>query len=291
MSFQSHLFLLVFLPALGLAAWLARRFAPICFKPVLIAASLLFHASWALVSLPFFLGSILFNRLAVEALHATANQRARWWILTACIGGNIAAIVILRDLVPFTRDPIPAPGVSFYSFTQIAYLLDTHAGAEPRRGVVDYLLFVAFFPAQIAGPILTAREVMPAITALPRTGPSGEDVMRGLGIALIGLLKKTLLADPLEPTVAAGYADPSAIDTIGAWRVVIAYFLRLYSDFSGYSDMAVGLARMFGLRYPWNFASPYQARGVIDYWSRWHISLTRFFLTALHAPLAMAILR
>jgi D-alanyl-lipoteichoic acid acyltransferase DltB (MBOAT superfamily) len=291
MSFQSYPFLLLFLPALGLAAWLARRFAPSWYKPALIAASLLFHASWALVSLPLFLGSIALNRLAVEALHATTTPRARNWILNAGIIGNLAAILALRDLLPFATDPIPALGVSFYSFTQIAYLLDTNAGVEPRRSLTDYLLFVAFFPAQIAGPILTAREVMPTLTALPHAGPTAEDVMRGLGIFLIGLLKKTLLADPLATTVATGYAEPAGLDTLGAWRVALSYFLQLYFDFSGYSDMAVGLALLFGLRYPWNFASPYQARGVIEYWSRWHISLTRFFMTALHAPLAMAILR
>lgn len=237
-------------------------------------------------------------------LHRAATPGPRRLILVGAIASNLGLLVWFRYLTAWLGgldailgtglafpEPLALLGVSFFTFTQIGYLLDCHAGIEPRRSLADHLLFVTFFPSLIAGPILTAREMMPQIAALDQRGPTFDDMARGAGIFLVGLLKKTLLADPLAPMVAEGHADPAALSLFGAWQVGLGYLLQLYFDFSGYSDMAVGLARMAGLRYPWNFASPYQARSVIDYWQRWHISLTRFFMATLHAPLAMAILR
>ena len=301
MSFQSHAFLLLFLPlVLGLTAAM-RRWAPQAVKLVLLAASVAFHLSWTPAALPVFALSIAANRLVSNGFDQCAARRT---LLLGAIAGNLLLLVWARYLTAWLAAFEPgiatawAPnehliplGISFFTFTQIGYLLDRHAGIEPRRPLLDHILFVGFFPGQIAGPVLTAREMMPQFSALDRTAPTTEDLARGLGIFLIGLGKKTLLADPLLPMVNAGYADPGALGLFGAWVAAVAYFLMLYLDFSAYSDMSVGLARLFGLRYPWNFASPYQARSVIEYWQRWHVSLTRFFMTALHAPMAMAVLR
>ncbi len=304
MSFQSHAFLLLFLPlALALAA-AARRWSPAAVKPLLIGASLVFYASWVPATLPIFIASIAGNRAASTAFEYLQRPGARRCLLLAAIAGNLLALVWFRYLAAWLgeldawfgtgltmAEPLAPLGISFFTFTQVGYLLDRHAGIEPHRALVDQILFVSFFPSQIAGPVLTAREVMPQLAELDRAGPTAEDLARGTGIFLIGLVKKTLLADPLLPMVNAGYADPVALGLFGAWQTALAYWLMLYLDFSAYSDMAVGVARLFGLRYPWNFASPYQARGVIDYWQRWHVSLTRFFMATLHAPLAMAIMR
>lgn len=304
MTFQSHAFLLGFLPFVLAGSAALRAWAPGWLKPCLIAVSLGFFASWGAAGLPFFLASIAGNRLATQALHRATAPGWRRLILGCATAGNLGLLVWFRYLTAWLggldailgtglafAEPLALLGVSFFTFTQIGYLLDCHAGIEPPRPLADHLLFVTFFPSLIAGPILTAREMMPQIATLERRPVGFEDLARGGGIFLIGLLKKTLLADPLAPIVAAGHADPAALSLFGAWQVGLGYFLQLYFDFSGYSDMAVGLARMAGLRYPWNFASPYQARGVIEYWQRWHISLTRFFMATLHAPLAMAILR
>lgn len=304
MSFQSHAFLLLFLPlTLALTAAM-RRWAPQAVKPALLLASAGFHLSWTPAALPVFALSIAANRLASNGFDRLAAPDARRALLLGAIGGNLLLLAWARYLTTWL--PALAPGlagawwpdehliplgISFFTFTQIGYLLDRHAGIEPRRPLLDHVLFVGFFPGQIAGPVLTAREMMPQFTALDRAGPAAEDLARGLGIFLIGLGKKTLLADPLLPMVSAGYADPGALGLFGAWVAALAYFLMLYLDFSAYSDMSVGLARLFGLRYPWNFASPYQASSVIEYWQRWHISLTRFFMATLHAPIAMAVLR
>ncbi len=304
MSFQSYSFLLLFLPlVLGLTAAM-RRWAPQAVKPILLAASVVFHLSWTPAALPIFLLSIAANRLTSNGFDRLATPEARRTLLLGAIIGNLMLLVWARYLTTWLGLTAPSVadawspnehliplGISFFTFTQIGYLLDRHAGIEVRRGLLDHILFVGFFPGQIAGPVLTAREMMPQFTNLDRAGPTAEDLARGLGIFLIGLGKKTLLADPLVPIVSAGYADPGALGLFGAWVAAVAYFLMLYLDFSAYSDMSVGLARLFGLRYPWNFASPYQARSVIEYWQRWHVSLTRFFMATLHAPLAMAMMR
>lgn len=300
MSFQSHAFLLIFLPLVLAGSAGLRRVAPGLLKPFLIAASLGFYASWQPACLPIFLASVAGARLAAEALHRTDATAPRRAILSLAIAANLGLLIWFRYLTDWLAPlgitlpvvPLLIPlGISFFTFTQIGYLLDCHAGIETRRSLTDQILLVAFFPSLIAGPVLTAREMMPQITELERRPPRFEDLAQGSGIFLIGLLKKTLFADPLAPLVAEGHAAPEALGLFGAWQVALSYFLQLYFDFSGYSDMAVGLGRMFGLRLPWNFASPYQARGVIEYWQRWHISLTRFFMASLHAPLAMAILR
>lgn len=302
MSFQSYAFLLLFLPAvLGLTVSL-RRYSAASVKPMLIAASLLFHATWVPAGIPVLLASFTANRAVSRAFDTL--QRAAWRraLLAVAILGNLALLIWFRYLLAWLPgflaaedrlllDVIAPLGISFVTFTQIGQLLDRYAGIGPHPPLTDHLLFVLFFPAQIAGPVLTAQEMMPQFAGIDREAPIGEDIARGFGIFLIGLLKKTLLADPLLPAVTSGYADPGGLALFGAWRVALSYCLLLYFDFSGYSDMAVGAARMFGLRYPWNFASPYQARNVIEYWQRWHISLTRFFMATLHAPLTMAILR
>lgn len=300
MTFQSYIFLLGFLPLFLAGSAGVRAWAPRLLKPFLVALSLVFYTSWVPAGLPIFLASIAGNRLAVLGLHRTIAPGPRRIILVTAIIANLGLLVWFRYLTTWLGafdtglafpEPLALLGVSFFTFTQIGYLLDCHAGIEPPRPLVDHLLFVTFFPGLIAGPILTAREMMPQLVDLDRRALAFDDLARGAGIFLIGLLKKTLLADPLAPMVATGHADPAALSLFGAWQVALGYYLQLYFDFSGYSDMAVGLARMTGLRYPWNFASPYQARSVIEYWQRWHISLTRFFMATLHAPLAMAILR
>ena len=301
MTFQSYPFLLLFLPGLLALTAVLRRHAPGGVKPALIVASLGFNAAWLPAGLPVFLASIAANRALSVALERVASPPLRRLVVAGGVTANLGLLAWFRYLpdwlAAFGVDPVLplahlAPlGVSFFTFTQIGYLLDRHAGIEPHRPLPDQVLFVCFFPAQTAGPVLTAREVMPAIATIDRPRPMAGDLAVGLSIFAIGLLKKVLLADPLQPLAATGVTAPSALGLWEAWQAALAYLLLLYLDFSGYSDMAVGAARLFGLRYPWNFASPYQARGIIDYWQRWHISLTRFFMASVHAPLTLAILR
>jgi D-alanyl-lipoteichoic acid acyltransferase DltB (MBOAT superfamily) len=206
-------------------------------------------------------------------------------VLSLAIGVNLAGLAIGRSL-----DAVP-PGISFIAFTQIGWLLDQR-GAGPRvERDLGYPLLILFFPHLIAGPILRVRDVE-AQFANPATWRiSGESLAAGSVFLLIGLLKKTLLANPLGVIVTPGFADPGSLGFLAAWSTALAWSFQLYFDFSGYSDMAVGLGRMFGVRLPANFASPYKAQSVVDYWQRWHITLTRFLMSTVYNPLAIAAMR
>jgi alginate O-acetyltransferase complex protein AlgI len=188
-------------------------------------------------------------------------------------------------------DPVLPLGISFFSFTQIGFLVDCRQGQAREPSLLNYALFVSFFPHLIAGPILHHREIMPQFADPATWRLRGENIAVGSAIFLIGLLKKTLLADPLAPIASAGYADPAALTLFPAWHAALAYSLQLYFDFSGYSDMAIGLARLFNLRFPLNFNSPYQAQSIIDYWQRWHMTLTRWLMMYLYNPLALHMTR
>ena len=181
-------------------------------------------------------------------------------------------------------------GISFFTFTQIAYLVDLAQGAAEPQDPLSYALFVTFFPHLIAGPILHHREIMPQFTR-GHFSFKWDDVALGLSWFILGLCKKVLLADHLSAYADAAFAHPHALTMTAAWIGLLNYSLQLYFDFSGYSDMAIGLARMFSIRFPYNFDSPYKAGNIIEFWSRWHMTLTRFLTLYLYNPFAMAINR
>ena len=157
--------------------------------------------------------------------------------------------------------------------------------------MLNYLLFVTFFPHLIAGPLLHNREMMPQFSDQRIFRLSWINIASGLVIFVIGLLKKTALADVCGTTVDLGFEKPESFQFFTAWQVILLYSLQIYFDFSGYSDMSIGLARMFNVRFPQNFNSPYKATSIIEYWQRWHMTLTRYLTLYLYNPLALAIVR
>lgn len=270
----------------------------------LVAASFVFYAWWNPVFLPVLLVSIAFNYTISEAIgRLEARPAAQAWLLGGAIGANLAALIyfkylfslfgLLRGLgLDVALDPITLPlGISFFTFTQIGYLVDVKQGTAKDRGLLDYLLFVTFFPHLIAGPILHNREIMPQFADARIFRFQGDNLVIGGTIFVMGLLKKSLLADPLSATVAVGFGHAAGLDLAGGWVAALSYSLQLYFDFSGYSDMAIGLARMFNVKFPLNFNSPYKAASVIDYWQRWHMTLTRYLTLLLYNPIALAIAR
>ena len=289
MLFNSYLFLGLFLPVAlaGFAVTSAR--GPRLAMGWLLTMSLVFYGWWTPAFLPVLLVSIGGNFLAARMI-LTGRP-----VLVAAITLNLAGLCWYKYLAAtlgFFGVNLAAPmlplGISFFTFTQIGYLLDCHARLEQRRSLLEYALFVTFFPHLIAGPILSAREIFPGFASWRLT--SGNLAMGG-GIFLIGLLKKTLLADPVSGLAGPGFVTPDSLTLWPAWQAALAWSLQLYFDFSGYSDMAVGLARMFGIAFPFNFDAPYRAGTVIDYWQRWHISLTRFLTNTIHAPLTLMLMR
>ena len=178
-------------------------------------------------------------------------------------------------------------GISFITFQKIAFLVDAYRGEVREFRLLDFSLFVTFFPQLIAGPIVHHKEVMPQFAKRHSSGGT-NDIAVGLSIFSIGLFKKVVVADSCAVYADAGYSTITAggaLNTASAWIAVIAFSFQLYYDFAGYSDMAVGLARLFGIQFPANFHSPYKAANLIDFWRRWHITLSRFLRDYLYVPL------
>jgi D-alanyl-lipoteichoic acid acyltransferase DltB (MBOAT superfamily) len=305
MLFNSYEFILGFLPLALLGFFLIARLGRKSASVWLVGASLAFYSFWNPVFLPVLLISIGVNYSLSELIGANESRpRLRNALLIFTIAVNLTALVyykylfstfgFLNDigLIHFKFDRVDLPlGISFFTFTQIGYLIDTRQGVTKDRGLLSYLQFVTFFPHLIAGPILHNQEMMPQFADSRTYRFSGTNMAVGATIFIIGLLKKCVLADPTGMIVPNGFANASQLTMFAAWDVALSYSLQLYFDFSGYSDMAIGLARMFNISFPLNFNSPYKSASIIDYWQRWHMTLTRYLNLYLYNPIALAITR
>jgi alginate O-acetyltransferase complex protein AlgI len=302
MLFSSYIFLFAFLPAtLGGFCLLSRYAGPKSAKLWLTLASLVFYGWWNPVYVGLIVPSMLFNfwmgRRIGNAVH---SGRRAGGLLFFGVGANLlllgyykyAGFFVANVNVIFgahwVLNKVVLPlGISFFTFTQIAYLVDASRGVVCEYDLGDFLLFNTFFPHLIAGPIIHHREMMPQF-AEPRTYHfNWENLAVGLGIFGIGLFKKVLIADSLSGHVASvfGAAAGGPVYARDAWAGVLCYTFQIYFDFSGYSDMAIGLARMFGIILPLNFNSPYRATNMIEFWRRWHMTLSRFLRDYLYIPL------
>ncbi|MDB5621248.1 MBOAT family O-acyltransferase [Tardiphaga sp.] len=297
MLFSSFTFIFQFLPATVLAFAAARRHSPRAGILVLVGASLFFYGAWKPIYLVLFLGSIAFNFSLGLLMANPARRRA---IGTAGVTLNLAALCYFKytgfaldslaamggPQLPFAAVILPL-GISFFTFQQIAYLVDVIRGAKVERDIVSYTLFVSFFPHLIAGPLVHHAEMIPQFKRAAG-GRNAAMAARGAAIFVAGLFKKVVIADNLSQFVTPVFAHLDAggmVSTDWAWLATLGYTLQIYFDFSGYSDMALGLGLMFGIRLPVNFRSPYQATSIIEFWRRWHITLSRFLRDYLYIPL------
>jgi len=294
MLFNTQAFVLAFLPpALGLF-YAARSHAQR--QAVLVAASLAFYGMWDLRFVPALVALTLANWLVV-----------RWWaarrhggILGLGIGMNLGVLGLCKyaDFVGanvaallesgFTPMGIILPlGVSFFTFQKISYLIDLRRGDRHVYGLLDFFAFVTFFPQLIAGPLVRHNEIIPQFAADPRGPHVWENLSRGLALFTIGFAKKAGLADTVAPVCDALFQRAAAgpLNAAEAWAAAGAYALQIFFDFSGYSDMAIGLALMFGLRLPFNFDAPYRATSIREFWRRWHMTLSRFLRDYVYVPL------
>jgi alginate O-acetyltransferase complex protein AlgI len=314
MLFNSYAFMFVFLPvslvlyfALGHLArrahavapgWVARRAA----TAFLAAASLFFYGWWNPRYLVLLVASILFNYAIGTAIaRAPREARSRRVLLILGIAGDLALLgyfkyadFLLGSIAGLLDRPMSPLGIllpigiSFFTFTQIAFLVDTARGEGEAYDFTRYVLFVTFFPHLLAGPLFHHKEMMPQFAAPETYRLKAENFSVGLTIFIIGLFKKVVLADGM-----AGFATPvfdaaaaGGLPTIvEAWGGALAYTFQLYYDFSGYSDMAIGAARCFGILLPLNFHSPYKSTSIIEFWRRWHMTLSRFLRDYLYIPL------
>jgi alginate O-acetyltransferase complex protein AlgI len=299
MLFNSLGYIFAFLPAVLLGWWGLARFGRRRALVWLTLASLFFYAWWDWRYLALLGGSIVFNYGAAHFIHTA--QRRRKLLLGLAIAVDLAVLgwfkyadFLLQSLAALLGRhwaPIGVPlplGISFFTFTQIAFLVDTARGRAREADPVNYALFVTFFPHLLAGPVLHHSEMMPQFADPSAGQPKSQMVSSGLTLFIIGLFKKTVLADGIAP-IASLVFDAAAHGTLPgvaeAWAAALAYSFELYFDFSGYTDMALGSARIFGIVLPLNFDSPYQATSIIDFWRRWHMTLSRFLRDYLYIPL------
>ncbi|MEM5389102.1 MBOAT family O-acyltransferase [Paraburkholderia phymatum] len=311
MLFNSFIFLTLFLPPALAGYYLLGRRTPRAAAAWLCGVSIVFYGWWTPAFVGLLLGSIAFNYAMSHVIAAApVNSARRRWLLHLAIIADLAllvrykylaslltALVHASGIVPAgwlaqgMHDVVLPLGISFFTFTQIGYLLDCNAGIVKERDALGYMQFVTFFPHLIAGPILHHKEMMTHFAQPETYRLRAENLSVGAFMFTIGLAKKVLLADTIAPYADAGFAAPHELQWLAAWATCLAYALQLYFDFSGYSDMAMGLAKMFGVRFPLNFNSPFKAASIIDFWQRWHMTLTRYLTAYLYYPMAMRINR
>ena len=298
MLFNSFEYLLVFLLLVVFVYFLLnQRVSAVAGKLWLVAASLFFYGWWSLSYLWLIGGSMLFNYVMARWLGQLHDNKARA-VLTVAIVGNLTLLAyykyadfFISNVNPFLNTPmellhLALPlGISFFTFTQIAFLVDVHRGKAREYSLTHYILFVTYFPHLIAGPIMHHKEMMPQFASSTAQIVNWKNIYLGLFIIAIGLIKKSLLADSLAIGANEGFssAEPLAFDQ--AWITSLSYTLQLYFDFSGYTDMAIGASLIFNIHLPANFNSPYKALNIRDFWQRWHITLSRWLRDYLYIPL------
>ena len=309
MLFSSYIFLFGFLPIALALTYGVGRFRPLP-KLVLTLLSLGFYAWWRPIHLPLLLGSIIFNYVVGGLIQRAYEGSRRQWVtiwLTLGVLGDLAMLgwfkyanFVADNIDALTGSHLDLPkialplAISFFTFQKIAYLIDSARGEARRMSFLDFSLFAAFFPQLIAGPIVHYKEVVPQLQSPLFGRLIWRNVLVGLVILSIGLFKKTVIADTLANYVNPIFAIAGAgqkYNLLSGWLAAITYTFQVYFDFSGYSDMAIGLARMFGVKLPLNFHSPLRASSIIDYWRRWHMTLQRFIFAYVFQPLALALNR
>lgn len=299
MVFASHSFL-AFLVIVLASYWLVGRHDERLGKPLLIVASFVFYGFWIPAYLLLLVASILFNHAIARVVLNGPAPGIRRALTSLGIVLNLALIAFYKYaaflveslnwtlqtqfVVPDIILPI---GISFFTFQQISLLVDAHKGRVERLRFWDHVLFISFFPQLIAGPIVRQHDMLPQLAARQNWRLRADYLAIGIALFAFGLFKKTVLIDPFVPYLDLVYQAAVSGDAVGfidGWVAGIGYGFQVYFDFSAYSDMAIGLGFMFGLRLPVNFFSPYKADSIRAFWRRWHISLSRFLRDYLFIP-------
>ena len=314
MLFNSYLFILIFLPLTLLSYYFIVPLLNLknipkhqCRLFVLLIASLIFYGYWNPKYLFLIGGSILFNFFLGLKLHSLTQSVSKKFLLFLGVSFNLALLayfkyanffvenleIFLNSTIQWEEIVLPI-AISFFTFQQIAYIVDVYNNKTNEYKLLNYSVFVGFFPQLIAGPIVYHNEVKSQYANLDVSKNKYNNISLGICIFALGLFKKVVIADNLstfsDPIFLAN-AEGGSLVFIEAWIGILSYTFQLYFDFSGYSDMAVGLARLFSIRLPFNFNSPFKAINIIDFWKRWHITLSRFINDYLFTNIAMLFLR
>ncbi|QFR42450.1 MBOAT family O-acyltransferase [Sulfurimonas xiamenensis] len=298
MLFNSYEFIFLFLPILFFGYFfLTSKRLIIASKVWLVLGSLFFYSWWNVAYLPIILSSMLIN-FAVGNSFSSTKKVSKKTLLSFGIVFNIALLGYFKYAdffienfngifgfnVPLLHIALPL-AISFFTFQQIAYLVDSYRGETQEYDFLNYALFVSFFPQLIAGPIVHHKEMMPQFASHWNKVKNYRNIALGLFIFSIGLFKKVVIADTFAVWATNGFDTASTLSLFEAWATSLSYTFQLYFDFSGYTDMAIGAALLFNIKLPINFNSPYKATNIQDFWRRWHITLSRFLRDYIYIPL------
>lgn len=299
MLFNSYLFILVFLPGTLIGYFCLNHWGRFTLgKTWLVLLSLVFYAYTNPACLPIIIGSVLVNYALSQCMLASSKQWLRTLCFAAGLTGNLGALIYYKYYnffvsninaafssgFPLLHLALPL-GISYLTFKQLSYIVDSYQRQVPRYRFMDYTLFVTFFPHLIAGPIVLHSEILPQVENIENGRFRADHFNAALYAFARGLAKKVLIADTFAKVAAYGFLSGTSLSGLEALLVVLSYTFQLYFDFSGYCDMAVGLGKMFNINLPLNFNSPYQSLSIKDFWARWHMTLGRFFSRYVYIPL------
>ena len=307
MLFNSYEFIFAFLPiTFFIYFYLNSKRLTVASKGFLVFASLFFYSWWNIAYLPLILISMLFNYVVGNSLAKASFENKKGLnksfskksILIFGIIANLSLLgyfkyadffianlnIAISSNVNLLHLVLPL-AISFFTFQQIAYLVDSYRGETKEYDFLNYALFVTFFPQLIAGPIVHHKEMMPQFASKWNMVKRYKNIALGLFIFSIGLFKKVVIADTFAVWATAGFDNAVTLNLIEAWATSLSYTFQLYFDFSGYTDMAIGIALLFNIKLPINFNSPYKATNIQDFWRKWHITLSRFLRDYVYIPL------
>jgi alginate O-acetyltransferase complex protein AlgI len=295
MLFSSPEFIFIFLPITLWAYFTLCKYSKFVYAKIwLLFASLFFYAYWNPASVLIIISSAVFNFFISRLLSKSKSRIILFLGITAnlfALGYFKYADFFISNLNSALEKPYPLLhvalplGISFFTFQQMAFLIDTFKNKVKDFSFSDYFLFVTFFPQLIAGPIVHHSEMMPQFSTSANQKLNTNNVAKGLFVFNMGLAKKLILADSLSTVVVQGYKHADLLSVMQAWITSVFYSLQLYFDFSGYSDMAIGLGLLFNIQIPINFNSPYKAESIQEFWRRWHITLSTFLRDYIYIPL------
>ena len=303
MLFNSYEFIFVFLPiTFFVYFYLNSKRLTTASKAFLVFSSLFFYSWWNIAYLPLILISMLFNYVIGNSLNSKKEENKKSFskksILIFGIVANLSLLgyfkyadffienfnIVAQTNINLFNLLLPL-AISFFTFQQIAYLVDSYRQETKEYDFLNYALFVTFFPQLIAGPIVHHSEMMPQFANKWNAVKKYRNIALGLFIFSIGLFKKVVIADTFAVWATAGFDTATTLNLFEAWATSLSYTFQLYFDFSGYTDMAIGIALLFNIKLPINFNSPYKARNIQDFWRRWHITLSRFLRDYVYIPL------
>jgi len=299
MLFNSYEFIFIFLPITWFIYFYlnSKRLIELS-KGFLVFSSLIFYSWWNIVYLPLILISMLFNYTIGSSLSKNSNNKYQKEILTFGIILNLLLLGYFKYSDFFILNINSVVGsnlsllhlalplaISFFTFQQISYLVDSYKKETEEYDFLNYALFVTFFPQLIAGPIVHHKEMMPQFANIKNKVKNYRNIAIGIFIFTLGLFKKVVIADTFALWATQGFDVSETLTLLEAWATSLSYTFQLYFDFSGYTDMAIGTALLFNIKLPINFNSPYKALDIQDFWRRWHMTLSRFLRDYIYIPL------